>query len=329
MSNRQGGKSKLRNQDDFQQKSHSGFDDQKNPIGAPERWNSFANNITALFQVGKLVDPIEQANEALRVCIEGQMGNIIGQLFKAKLCKGMIILRQTLTDLNGQIFLERLSAQWRLFYVTIYPSLIAIFAGCVNELPKINVKKIALVAFRDHVLLNSSVAEQLQAALSPEQKLDIPPEIKQMLLVMQGLKYWNAPPQKTIPTERSPSLNVPSSNNERKSSEQSDSSRSTTSTTNKLTNSIAMKNRQHEEAAFRKIDAHLIKILPYISSSRRERYSTLSVTSENFDSFSDMGEDEILSIRANTSIEEDSGSVKESVTPVELNETESLSGDHV
>ena len=78
--------------------------------------------------------------------------------------------------LSGPELLEKLAETWTQFFTHILPTLEAIFVPT-----QICIRSVTLLSFRDHVLLKTPISE----ALDSGEQGDVPPRIKQMLLVLQ------------------------------------------------------------------------------------------------------------------------------------------------
>ena len=76
---------------------------------------------------------------------------------------------------SGPELLEKLAETWTQFFTIILPTLEAIFVPT-----QICIRSATLLSFRDHVLLKTPISEALDSLQG-----DVPPRIKQMLLVLQ------------------------------------------------------------------------------------------------------------------------------------------------
>jgi hypothetical protein len=93
----------------------------------------------------------------------------------------MIILRQDVIDEEGPTLLKKLAAIWTQFYTSILPTLQAMFSPV--QLENLTIRGLSLLTFRDVVLLKT----QINAALKSVSLDEVPPQIRQMLLVLQGI----------------------------------------------------------------------------------------------------------------------------------------------
>lgn len=100
----------------------------------------------------------------------------------------MIILRQEVIEEEGVSLLKKLAVIWTQFYTSILPTLQAIFAPV--QLENLSIRALSLLTFRDVLLLKT----QINSALKDVSKSEVPPQIQQMLLVLQGI-------HRTPPTE--------------------------------------------------------------------------------------------------------------------------------
>ena len=78
--------------------------------------------------------------------------------------------------MSGPELLEKLADTWTQFFTHILPTLEAIFVPT-----QICIRSVTLLSFRDHVLLKTPISEALDSGVQG----DVPPRIKQMLLVLQ------------------------------------------------------------------------------------------------------------------------------------------------
>ncbi|XP_065844550.1 proline-rich protein 5-like isoform X2 [Oscarella lobularis] len=101
----------------------------------------------------------------------------------------MIILREAVKEETGIALLKKLAQLWERFFCIILPKLQAIF--CPIEVLNCSVQSLTLLSFRDIIVLKTKLDEALR-----EQEGNVPPRIKQMLLVLQGVR--ESPPTENL-----------------------------------------------------------------------------------------------------------------------------------
>ena len=91
--------------------------------------------------------------------------------------RGMIILREDIKEKHGKTLLNKLADVWVRFYGNLLPMLQIIFQMMTSR--GLNIRQLALQNFRDVVLLKTEAREAISTHPN-----DIPPPVKQMLLVL-------------------------------------------------------------------------------------------------------------------------------------------------
>ncbi|XP_019729490.1 proline-rich protein 5-like isoform X2 [Hippocampus comes] len=123
-------------------------------------------------------------NENIRWLLKSEMGSFVTDYLQNRLLTG------GLTELLERIFvsggeqLAAVSETWRRFFTETLPTLQAIFYPLQGQ--ELSVRQMALLAFRDLVLLKLPLEDSLQSAES------VPPTITHMLLVLQGVRESGA-----------------------------------------------------------------------------------------------------------------------------------------
>uniref|UniRef100_A0A671TLU9 Proline rich 5 like n=1 Tax=Sparus aurata TaxID=8175 RepID=A0A671TLU9_SPAAU len=142
-------------------------------------WNSVQSAVIKVFQGGALqTNELYTLNESIRWLLKTEMGSFITDYF------------QVLSDEQ----LAVLADMWDRFFTEILPTLQAIFYPVQGQ--ELTVRQMALVAFRDLVLLKLHLEETLGAAAS------VPPPVTQMLLVLQGVHESAGPSLEYYQLER-------------------------------------------------------------------------------------------------------------------------------
>lgn len=159
-------------------------------------WNSVQSAVMKVFQGGALQpNELYTLNESIRWLLKTEMGSFITDYFQNQLLTHGLsdILDQVLLT-SGEEQLTALSDVWERFFTETLPTLQAIFYPVQGQ--ELSVRQMALLAFRDLVLLKLHLEDTLGTAVS------VPPTITQMLLVLQGIHESRAPSQEYFELER-------------------------------------------------------------------------------------------------------------------------------
>ncbi|XP_044048183.1 proline-rich protein 5-like [Siniperca chuatsi] len=159
-------------------------------------WNSVQSAVIKVFQGGALqTNELYTLNESIRWLLKTEMGSFITDYFQNQLLtRGLSeVLDQVLLH-SGDDQLVVLADMWDRFFTEILPTLQAIFYPVQGQ--ELTVRQMALVAFRDLVLLKLHLEESLETAAS------VPPPVTQMLLVLQGIHESGGPSLEYYQLER-------------------------------------------------------------------------------------------------------------------------------
>ncbi|XP_040893837.1 proline-rich protein 5-like isoform X1 [Toxotes jaculatrix] len=162
-------------------------------------WNSVQSAVIKVFQGGALqTNELYTLNESIRWLLKTEMGSFITDYFQNQL------LTRGLSEVLDQILLHSgetgddqlivLADMWERFFTETLPTLQAIFYPVQGQ--ELTVRQMALLAFRDLVLLKLHLEETLGAAAS------VPPPVTQMLLVLQGIHESSGPSLEYYQLER-------------------------------------------------------------------------------------------------------------------------------
>ncbi|XP_066999645.2 proline-rich protein 5 [Anabrus simplex] len=127
---------------------------------------------------------LQVLHDDVHVLQRSQAGTFIFEYYQKNLLPSTMELLLDRILVGEDDVVVNLSATWTHFYCHILPALEAIFVQVKNH--KMTIRQATLLAFRDHVLL------KLEKTLNPllselREEGAIPPPIKQMLLVLQGV----------------------------------------------------------------------------------------------------------------------------------------------
>ncbi|XP_042267311.1 proline-rich protein 5-like isoform X1 [Thunnus maccoyii] len=162
-------------------------------------WNSVQSAVIKVFQGGALqTNELFTLNESIRWLLKTEMGSFITEYFQNQLLtRGLSeVLEQILlhSGETGEKQLAALADMWDRFFTETLPTLQAIFYPVQGQ--ELTVRQMALLAFRDLVLLKLHLEEALLTAAS------VPPPVTQMLLVLQGIHDSGGPSLEYYQLER-------------------------------------------------------------------------------------------------------------------------------
>ncbi|KAG5839073.1 hypothetical protein ANANG_G00201070 [Anguilla anguilla] len=151
-------------------------------------WNSVQSAVIKVFQgVGLQANELYSLNESIRWLLKTELGSFITEYFQNQLLnKGLVHITEKILLYEGDSQLLILSEMWGRFFTEILPTLQAIFYPVQGQ--ELTVRQMALLGFRDLVLLKLPLDELLPAVPPPP-----PPAITQMLLVLQGQALKRGP----------------------------------------------------------------------------------------------------------------------------------------
>ncbi|XP_036440208.1 proline-rich protein 5-like isoform X2 [Colossoma macropomum] len=126
-------------------------------------------------------------NESIRWLLKTEMGSFIKEYFQNQLLhKGLRFILEEVLLYEGESQLFFLADVWLRFFSEILPTLQAIFYPLQGQ--ELTVRQMALLAFRDLVLMRVPLEDLLPTNLSL-----LPTSITQMLLVLQGVHEPRGP----------------------------------------------------------------------------------------------------------------------------------------
>ncbi|XP_049929803.1 proline-rich protein 5-like [Epinephelus moara] len=159
-------------------------------------WNSVQSAVIKVFQGGALqTNELFTLNESIRWLLKTEMGSFITDYFQNQLLtRGLSEVLEQVQLHSGDKQLVVLADMWDRFFTEILPTLQAIFYPVQGQ--ELTVRQMALLAFRDLVLLKLHLEETLGTAAS------VPPPVTQMLLVLQGVHESGTPSLEYYQLER-------------------------------------------------------------------------------------------------------------------------------
>nr|XP_034334164.1 proline-rich protein 5 isoform X2 [Crassostrea gigas]XP_034334165.1 proline-rich protein 5 isoform X2 [Crassostrea gigas]XP_034334166.1 proline-rich protein 5 isoform X2 [Crassostrea gigas]XP_034334167.1 proline-rich protein 5 isoform X2 [Crassostrea gigas] len=154
--------------------------------------------IVQLFQKKPLQEcELVQIQDSVRNLVESEAGPLIYDFFKDKLLKkGMVILREFMKNDLGLVLLKKMSDQWNYFYTQILPTLQAMLYPLPNK--DVSIRKVTMLEFRDVVVLKVGIEDTLNSVA----REDVPTQIIQMFLVLQGIHDGFPPSENYARLER-------------------------------------------------------------------------------------------------------------------------------
>uniref|UniRef100_A0A3P8X2S1 Proline rich 5 like n=1 Tax=Cynoglossus semilaevis TaxID=244447 RepID=A0A3P8X2S1_CYNSE len=168
-------------------------------------WNRYEDrnvvSVIKVFKGGTLQNnELYTLNDSIRWLLKTEMGSFITDYFQNQL------LTRGLSEVLDQILLHSgetllvLADMWDRFFTETLPTLQAIFYPVQGQ--ELSVRQLALLAFRDLVLLKLHLEASLQNAAS------VPPAVTHMLLVLQGVHESSSPSLEYYQLERLVSIVV-------------------------------------------------------------------------------------------------------------------------
>ncbi|XP_072529834.1 proline-rich protein 5-like isoform X2 [Salminus brasiliensis] len=158
-------------------------------------WNSVQTAVIKVFQGGGLQNnELYSLNESIRWLQRTELGSFITEYFQDQLLtKGLAHILEKIQNHEDENWLQALSEMWVAFFTEILPTLQAIF--CPVQGQELTVRQMALLGFRDLVLMKLPLENMLQTA-------SYPPAIIQMLLILQGIHESSGPSKEYYLLER-------------------------------------------------------------------------------------------------------------------------------
>ncbi|XP_073514243.1 proline-rich protein 5-like isoform X2 [Phyllobates terribilis] len=157
-------------------------------LNSSAMWNSVQNAVINVFKGGGLqANELYSLNENIRHLLKSELGSFITDYFQNQLLsKGLAFMEEKVKLYEGENRVLILSELWDHFFTEILPTLQAIFYPVQGQ--ELTIRQIALLGFRDSVLLKVNLDSALPLMKSPT-----PPPILQMLLVLQGIHEPSGP----------------------------------------------------------------------------------------------------------------------------------------
>ncbi|KAK3526217.1 hypothetical protein QTP70_017770 [Hemibagrus guttatus] len=158
-------------------------------------WNSVQSAVIKVFQGGGLqTNELYSLNESIRWLQRTELGSFITEYFQDQLLnKGLAHILEKIQLHDEENCLQALSELWVTFFTEILPTLQAIFYPVQGQ--ELTVRQMALLGFRDQVLLKLSLENMLHTT-------SYPPAVVQMLLILQGIHEPSGPSKEYYLLER-------------------------------------------------------------------------------------------------------------------------------
>uniref|UniRef100_A0A3Q0SGC2 Proline rich 5 like n=1 Tax=Amphilophus citrinellus TaxID=61819 RepID=A0A3Q0SGC2_AMPCI len=143
-------------------------------------WNRVQSAVIKVFKGASLQNnELYTLNESIRWLLKTEMGSFITECYACYCNVGFISMVTSSCVPKDGNQLNILAYMWDQFFTETLPTLQAIFYPVQGQ--ELTVRQMALLAFRDLVLLKLHLEETLGNATS------IPPSVTQMLLILQGI----------------------------------------------------------------------------------------------------------------------------------------------
>ncbi|XP_007656989.1 proline-rich protein 5-like isoform X2 [Ornithorhynchus anatinus] len=157
-------------------------------LSSNSAWNSVQTAVINVFKGGGLQNnELFVLNENIRRLLKSELGSFITDYFQNQLlAKGLLFIEEKVKLCEGENRIDLLSEVWDHFFTETLPTLQAIFYPVQGQ--ELTIRQIALLGFRDLVLLKVKLEELL-----PLVQTKLPASIVQMLLILQSVHEPTGP----------------------------------------------------------------------------------------------------------------------------------------
>ncbi|NWS75929.1 PRR5L protein, partial [Crotophaga sulcirostris] len=160
-------------------------------LSSNSAWNSVQTAVINVFKGGGLQNnELYTLNENIRQLLKSELGSFITDYFQNQLlAKGLLFIEENIKLCEGKYSEDRidvLSEIWDHYFTETLPTLQAIFYPVQGQ--EMTIRQIALLGFRDLVLLKIKLEESL-----PLVQTKLPASIVQMLLILQSVHEPTGP----------------------------------------------------------------------------------------------------------------------------------------
>ncbi|XP_053576494.1 proline-rich protein 5-like [Bombina bombina] len=145
-------------------------------------WNSVQTAVINVFKGGGLqANELYSLNEFIRHLLKSELGSFITEYFQNQLLtRGLSFMEEKVKLYEDENRIAIIAELWDHFFTEILPTIQAIFYPVQGQ--ELSIRQIALLGFRDSVLLKVNLGKQLATV-----KTEPPDSILQMLLILQGV----------------------------------------------------------------------------------------------------------------------------------------------
>ncbi|NXU09033.1 PRR5L protein, partial [Pardalotus punctatus] len=157
-------------------------------LSSNSAWNSVQTAVINVFKGGGLQNnELYTLNENIRRLLKSELGSFITDYFQNQLlAKGLLFIEEKVKLCEGEDRIDVLSEIWDHYFTETLPTLQAIFYPVQGQ--ELTIRQIALLGFRDLVLLKVKLEEILPLA-----RTKLPASIVQMLLILQSVHEPTGP----------------------------------------------------------------------------------------------------------------------------------------
>ncbi|XP_072475220.1 proline-rich protein 5-like isoform X2 [Notamacropus eugenii] len=157
-------------------------------LSSNSAWNSVQTAVINVFKGGGLQNnELFLLNENIRRLLKSELGSFITDYFQNQLlAKGFLFVEEKVHLCEGENRIDLLAEVWDHFFTETLPTLQAIFYPVQGQ--ELTIRQIALLGFRDLVLLKVKLEEML-----PVGQTKVPSSIVQMLLILQSVHEPTGP----------------------------------------------------------------------------------------------------------------------------------------
>ncbi|XP_053121412.1 proline-rich protein 5-like [Hemicordylus capensis] len=165
-------------------------------LNSDSAWDSVQTAVINVFKGGGLQNnELYTLNENVRQLLKSELGSFVKDYFQNQiLAKGLLLIEEKVKLCEGENRIHALSENWDHFFTETLPTLQAIFYPVQGQ--ELTIRQIALLGFRDLVLLRVELGEIL-----PRVQTQVPPSIVQMLLILQGVHEPTGPSNASMQLE--------------------------------------------------------------------------------------------------------------------------------
>lgn len=155
-------------------------------LGTNPSWKLISGAVNRLFTLKRypeLAVNLSSLNENVRALSKSEVAPFISDYYIEQILNPcMEMLLKEIAQERDTNLINKMADIWTQFYTSILPTLLAFFASIQPQQNKLSIRSLTLLSFRDCVVLKTKLAVAVQ-----RHKEALPPQIQQMLLVLQSI----------------------------------------------------------------------------------------------------------------------------------------------